>query len=120
VTARRLDAAEPFRTLDGSSIREWVHPRLGGVRAQSVAEATVDAGARTERHRHPRAEEVYLGLTGAGTVDVGGAEHRLEAGVAVVIPPGSPHHVVADDDGALVFLCVCAPAYADDDTVIEP
>ncbi len=119
MTARRLDDAVPFRTLDGSMIREWIHPRQGGVEAQSIAEATVAAGTRTERHHHPRTEEVYLGLTGAGTVSVDGVDHRLEPGVAVVIRRGLSHDVVADDASALVFLCVCSPAYADDDTVVE-
>jgi mannose-6-phosphate isomerase-like protein (cupin superfamily) len=119
VTSRRLDDAEPFRTLDGSMIREWVHPRQGGVEAQSIAEATVAAGARTERHHHRRTEEVYLGLAGVGSVDVDGVSHRLEPGVAVVIGRGAPHHVVAGDGADLVFLCVCAPAYADDDTFVD-
>lgn len=118
MTARRLDDADPFRTLDGSLIREWVHPRQGGVEAQSIAEATVAAGARTERHHHRRTEEVYLGVSGAGTVDVDGVEYRLEPGVAVVIRCGSPHHVVADLADELVFLCVCSPAYTHEDTVI--
>lgn len=118
MTARRIEDAEPFRTLDGSSIREWVHPRQGGVEGQSIAEATVPAGARTERHYHRRTEEVYLGLTGAGIVDVDGVEHRLEPGVAVIVPPGRPHHAVADGEADLVFLCVCVPAYAHEDTIL--
>jgi len=42
-------------------------------------------------------------------------------GDAVLIPPGAVHPIRADEDmdGELRFLCCCAPAYSDEDTVKE-
>lgn len=37
---------EPYVTLDGSRVRELMHPRVHGNRAQSLAEAIVDVGGR--------------------------------------------------------------------------
>ena len=42
----------------------------------------------------------------------------VRAGDCVVIPPGTPHKLWADDEAPLVLLCCCAPAYSDADTVI--
>ena len=107
-----LASAEPFRTKDGSTIRELHHTD-----AQSLAEASLAEGQATQRHYHARSEEIYVVLDGAGRLEIDGEERRVEIGDAALIPPGARHRIVAD--GALRFLCCCTPPYSDDDTVLD-
>ena len=45
--------SEPFKTKDGSEIRSLLDLSNAPVRNQSLAEATLQPGASTSRHRHP-------------------------------------------------------------------
>ena len=117
----RLDQRTPFITLDGSEIRELAGIPTGNAANQSLAEATVPAGASTEAHYHRTSEEIYLFTAGAGRMILAGEEAAVRAGDCVVIPPGTEHQLVNDGRDPLVLLCCCAPPYADEDTVLtEP
>ena len=108
--------AVPYRTRDGSEIRELMHPGVHGNAAQSLAEATVQAGARTLLHRHHRAEELYHITAGEGRMTLGSDAFLVRVGDTICIPPGVPHCIEALGDEPLHFLCCCAPAYAHEDT----
>ena len=109
VRNRERDAT-PFTTKDGSTIREYLHTGR-----QSLAEASLEAGASTRRHYHERSEEIYLILEGAGTMELDGELRDVGPGDAVLIPPRAWHRIVAGRSGAR-FLCCCVPPYSDDDT----
>ena len=111
-----LERLDPFTTLDGSRIRELAGPAWTAARNQSLAEATVPAGGQTVQHLHRESEEIYYFVAGTGRMRLGDDESEVTAGDCVVIPPGTPHKLWADDDGPLVLLCACAPAYSDADT----
>ena len=113
------DAAEPFTTPDGSTIRVLVDARAGGAFKQSLAEATLLPGAETRAHFHARTEEIYVLLEGAGEMEVDGETRTVGPGDAVLIPPRAWHRIRAGEKGELRFLCCCAPAYADEDTFFE-
>jgi mannose-6-phosphate isomerase-like protein (cupin superfamily) len=113
---RRDEDASPFVTLDGSTIRELVHPAQGAARAQSLAEATVPPGGTTTLHRHQRTEEFYHLLRGRGRMHLAGEDFDVGPGDTVIIPPGTPHRIHNPGAESLVFLCCCAPAYDDEDT----
>jgi mannose-6-phosphate isomerase-like protein (cupin superfamily) len=115
VEVRSRDQAEPFTTLDGSTIRVLLDAALGGAANQSLAEASLAAGQGTERHYHGRSEEIYVLLGGGGEMEVDGDSREVAAGDAVLIPAGAWHRFVAGPEGAR-FLCCCAPPYADEDT----
>ena len=110
---------EPFVTKDGSEIRELMAHRNSACERSSLAEATVPPDKATEAHRHPRTEEIYYVLAGAGRIRLGGEEADIRAGDAILIPPDTCHQVVNPGPDRLVFLCVCVPAYEDDDTVMD-
>ncbi len=114
----RTEDREPFITLDGSEIRELAGIPAGNSANQSLAQATVPPGARTEAHYHRASEEIYLFTAGAGRMRLGEDEAAVRAGDCVVIAPGTPHQLVNDGDEPLVLLCCCAPAYSHEDTVI--
>ena len=109
---------EPFTTLDGSEIREIAGRAVGTTLNQSLAEATVPPGGATVEHFHRETEEIYFFTHGRGRMRLADAEREVRPGDAVVIPPGVRHKVWAADDGALRFLCCCAPAYSHEDTVL--
>jgi quercetin dioxygenase-like cupin family protein len=49
-------------------------------------------------HRHDPAE-FYLGIEGNGTVTIDGVAHEITAGVAIYVPGGAEHGVVAGENG---------------------
>jgi len=109
---------EPYRTKDGSTVTELVHPDFSGAAGQSIAEAVVVAGGETDAHIHRRSEEIYVFTSGAGRMALGEAEFEVAEGDAVVIPPGTVHKLWNPGSEELVLLCVCAPAYSHEDTVL--
>ncbi len=116
-----LADAEPFVTLDGSTIREVAGAVSLPAANQSLAEATVPAGGATTEHYHRVTEELYLITAGTGRMRLDGEERDVRAGDCIVIPPGAPHQIVNSGDAPLRLLCCCAPAYSDEDTVVtEP
>ena len=118
VEVTRLSELEPFVTKDGSTIRELAGPAWTAVRNQSLAEASVPAGAETDEHYHVEAEELYYFVAGAGRMRLGEDEQDVAAGDCVVIPPGVRHKLWNPGGENLVLLCCCAPAYHHDDTVM--
>ena len=112
-------ASVPFITKDGSEIRSILDRTNSGVANQSLAEATLPAGAATAAHRHPRTEEIYYILRGAGRMTVGAEEREVGPGDGILIPPGTRHTIRNVGAEPLVFLCCCAPPYAHEDTVLE-
>ena len=108
----------PFRTKDGSEIRELMHPRAHGNRLQSLAEAEVPPRGRTTAHLHRATEEVYHFLRGRGVMRRGDERFDVAPGDTVAIPPGTPHALENPHDEPLVLLCACSPPYSHEDTVL--
>jgi mannose-6-phosphate isomerase-like protein (cupin superfamily) len=107
-----LAGVKAFTTKDGSTIRELHHTA-----EQSLAEASLAAGAETQRHYHAVTEEIYFLLEGAGDMEVDGIHKRVGPGDAVLIPAGARHQITAETP--LRFLCTCAPPYSDEDTFFD-
>ncbi len=103
-------------TKDGSEIRELMHPAVHGNRLQSLAEATVAPGTRTQLHRHAVTEEIYHVTAGNGIMTLGDTRIQVGAGDTALIPPGTPHRIEATGAEPLRILCCCSPAYSHDDT----
>ncbi|MFO1063260.1 MAG: cupin domain-containing protein [Pirellulales bacterium] len=114
----KRDECLPFITKDGSTIREILAHRNSSIRNQSLAEAIVPPGVRTQAHYHPHTEEIYYILRGYGVMTRDGEEKEVHPGDAIAIPPGSVHSIYNPTDQELVFLCCCAPAYEHHDTVL--
>jgi mannose-6-phosphate isomerase-like protein (cupin superfamily) len=113
-----LAAAPPFTTKDGSEIRELLAYRNSAIRNQSLAEARLPAGAATQPHFHPRAEEIYFLLEGRGRMQIEGGVREVGPGDAIAIPPGMRHQIINMGSETLRFLCCCAPCYEHEDTVM--
>lgn len=112
------ESAPPFTTVDGSTIRELLAHRNSGIRHQSLAEAIVPVGSATREHYHPRAEEIYYILEGAGRMRLENEERSVQIGDAIAIPPGQKHKIWNTGRVPLKFLCCCAPSYEHEDTIL--
>jgi mannose-6-phosphate isomerase-like protein (cupin superfamily) len=75
-------SASRFITADGSSIRELAGVPSGNAANQSLAEATVPPGGETAEHYHRISEEIYLFLSGMGTMRLDEREAPCAAATA--------------------------------------
>jgi mannose-6-phosphate isomerase-like protein (cupin superfamily) len=112
------EAIAPFRTLDGSEIREWAGAVSAPARNQSLAEARVPVGGATIEHYHRLTEELYLVTAGCGRLVLDGEERVVGVGDCALIPPGARHKIHNAGEEPLCILCACAPAYSEEDTVL--
>lgn len=115
---QNIDRVPPFTTKDGSEIRELLSHRNSCIKKQSLAEARLPPGGQTAPHYHPLAEEIYYILEGRGRMQIGDEVRMVGPGDAIAIEPGAIHTIENVGDGTLKFLCCCAPAYEDNDTVM--
>ena len=115
---RNLADVPAFTTKDGSEIRELLAPRNSAIANQSLAEARLPVGASTMPHYHPVAEEIYFVTEGTGQMQIEAKLRDVGPGDAIAIPPGARHQITNTGSVTLRFLCCCAPAYEDEDTVI--
>ena len=115
---RAYDQQSPFTTKDGSTIRSLLDLSNAPVANQSLAEATLPAGAQTDRHYHKLSEEFYYLIAGTGVMEIDGESRNVRPGDAILIPPGAWHQITATSP--LRFLCCCAPPYSHEDTFFAP
>lgn len=115
---KNLADAPAFTTKDGSEIRELLAHRNSAICNQSLAEARLPAGASTQEHYHPKAEEIYYITHGTGRMRVEDELREVKPGDAIAIPPGKKHKLWNTGTETLRLLCCCAPAYEHEDTVI--
>lgn len=110
-----------FLTKDNSEIREFFSPVRYAVN-QSLGEAVVSGNSKTYWHFHKKSEEIYFILDGNGIMEFREGnitkEYRVGAEDAILIKPGAVHRIRNIEDASLRFLCICSPAYADNDTVL--
>ena len=113
------DDAEHW-TEERCHIREVLNdPRVPQV---SLAEARVEPGVTTERHR-VTVSEWYVIRDGCGLMEVGNAApFAVGPGDTVCIPPGTPQRITNTGDTDLRFECICTPRFRPEvyETVPEP
>lgn len=110
-----------YITRDGSEIRELMHPAVHGNQAQSLAEAIIQPGQRTQLHQHQCSEELYYISAGRGNMTLAKEQFSVIAGDTICIPPGTPHCIENVGTEALHILCMCSPPYSHADTeLLDP
>jgi len=114
MTINQLSEQAPFTTKDGSTIRSILDLTNAPVEKQSLAEASLPVGAKTDRHYHKLSEEFYFLLEGRGVMEINGEIRAVGPGDAILIPAGAWHQIEATEP--LRFLCCCAPPYSHEDT----
>jgi mannose-6-phosphate isomerase-like protein (cupin superfamily) len=86
-----------------------------GSRNVSVNWLEVPAGASEELRSHEESEQVYVVVSGSGTMSATGDAQRLERGDLVLIPPATDHSVANDGAESLALLSVQSPAVSADE-----
>lgn len=78
--------------------RTLINGTQEGPRDMVLGIAEFGPGDRLLPHRHDPAE-FYFGLDGNGTVTIDGVPHEIRPGVALYVPGGAEHGVVAGEGG---------------------
>jgi mannose-6-phosphate isomerase-like protein (cupin superfamily) len=95
ILGERITLREAGRDGDGEFLRlEFCHRRRG-------------IGSR--RHVHARQSERHEVLQGTLGLEVGGEEHRLRRGEALLVPAGVPHRAFPIGEGEVVSLIELRP-----------
>ncbi len=73
-------------------------------------------GSGAGTHAHPRSDEIFFIVGGAGAVVVEGESVEVRPGDLVYVAPGEQHKIVVDDTSAepLVLFAVVAPNFGND------
>ena len=117
MTVNSLIEQQPFITADGSTIRSILDATNAPVEKQSLAEASLSVGGKTDRHYHKLSEEIYFMLEGTAEMEIDGDLREVKANDAILIPAGAWHQITAITD--IRFLCCCTPVYSHEDTYFE-
>lgn len=117
---RRTADCEVQTANDGCAIRELLHP--GDAPAElpySLAEARVEPGARSYRHRLASAEVYYI-LEGCAVMHVDAEARPCMQGDVVHVPAEAEQWIENPGGNPLRFLCIVSPPWrAGDDTRLE-
>jgi mannose-6-phosphate isomerase-like protein (cupin superfamily) len=109
------------RVIDRSLLCELLHPdKVTGAEdlSCSIAHAIVPAGEETLPHLLRTSTELYYILHGRGEMHIGGETAALKEGQVVLIPPGARQFIRNTGESDLVFLCVVAPKWRQDDEIL--
>jgi mannose-6-phosphate isomerase-like protein (cupin superfamily) len=109
VLVRRFSEAP---TIEVHRLRSHILMDAGelGSRHLSVNWLEVPPGVREELRSHEEAEQVYVVVSGSGTMSATGDTQSLGAGDLVLIPPATAHSVANDGDEPLALVSVQSPA----------
>ena len=106
----RVDELAAVQVL-GGPLKPVFNPRTVGTKFLRFAVGTVAPGEGLVIHVHPGSEEVYYVIRGRGTVRLGEEREKvpIEEGMALYIPPGTPHGVKNTGDVELDVAFFVAP-----------
>jgi len=83
----------------------WLITKQDGAQNFAMRMFELQPGGHTPLHVHPHEHEVFI-LEGSGVLVYEGAEHRLEPGYVVFVPPEKEHRFRNTGDSVLKFLCL--------------
>ena len=92
--------------------RDWFYllgPQNSGAKNLVFGLADFPGGTLAAPHTHEAEEEILYVISGTGAILAGEEEVGFEPGVAVLIPPGVPHQIRADEEQTLRVVTVFSP-----------
>jgi predicted cupin superfamily sugar epimerase len=115
------ESVEKITVAPGVELRELTG-RLARSKTSdySIARFTLAPGHGTGTSYNKVGEEVFLIISGQGTVVVGTDASPVGAGMVVVLKPLVKHSLTAASDSTLVFDAITVPAFSPDDYVRVP
>ena len=112
---RRLSDAP---IVDWHQLRSHVLMDAGelGSRHLTVTWLEVPTGVTQRLHSHEEAEQVYVIVSGIGTLSAAGDTEQLEPGDLALIPPASDHTIANEGTEPLGLVSVQSPPVSVDET----
>ena len=92
--------------------RDWFYllgPQNSAARNLAFGLADFPGGTLAASHTHEAEEEILYVISGRGAIIAREEEIPFEPGVAVFIPPGTPHRIRADGEETLRVVTVFSP-----------
>lgn len=83
-----------------------------GSRHMSVCWIEVPPGASEKLHSHEEAEQVYVVVSGTGSMSAAGDTEQLAPGDLAMIPPATDHEIANEGTESLAVVSVQSPAVA--------
>lgn len=108
-----------YTAPDFAVAKEFMSPRMSGLKNLSIAEITIPPGFTVKKHYHLESEEVYHVIEGSGMMFIDGETEMLKPGQAVSIKVGQWHSIANESESPLVMIVTCAPAWSAEDQVFE-
>jgi mannose-6-phosphate isomerase-like protein (cupin superfamily) len=108
VLVRRLEDAP---TEEWHRLRNRILMDAGelGSRNMSVTWLEVPEGIDQELHSHEEAEQVYIVVSGQGTMTVAGDKQEVGEGDLVLVPPATDHSIANSNSADLCCVSVQSP-----------
>jgi len=98
------------QSLPGISSEQIISAQNAPSARLSITRITVEPGCVQDRHRHPKAEQTWLALSGAGRLLLAdGATRPIGAGDAVRFADGDVHGIENTGAVPFVYLSITAP-----------
>lgn len=112
------EAVTPVEVAAGVRLRELIG-RAGHAKSEdySVARFALTPGKTTGVSYNKIGEELFLVISGRGTVMLDGQRHPVGAGSVVVMKPLSRHSLTAAEDEGIEFYAITFPAFSPQDYV---
>ena len=114
-----IQECQDFVAPDKAVAKEFMSPRVSGLKNMSIAQITIPAGVEVTKHYHLESEEVYHIVSGAGIMHLDGKESPITVGQAVAIKVGQWHSIRNESDKPLVMIVTCSPPWKPEDQVFE-
>ena len=108
---QRLTPADAT-TLDNPGVRseQLIWPRNAPEAAVTMTRVTVQPGATTPRHSHPRSEQIWVVEQGTATLLLEGNETAaVQAGDVIRTPAGEVHGLANTGTEPFVYLTATTP-----------
>jgi mannose-6-phosphate isomerase-like protein (cupin superfamily) len=97
---------------DLCALRELLHPDHDGQAVgYSLAHAVIAPGQATLPHHLEGASEVYYLISGSGRMHIGDEVRTVQAGDAILIPPGAVQFLENTGAIPIVLLAIVEPAW---------
>jgi mannose-6-phosphate isomerase-like protein (cupin superfamily) len=108
VLVRRLAEAP---TEEWHKLRNHILMDAGelGSRNMSVTWLEVPGDTDQELHSHEEAEQVYIVVSGRGTMTVAGDKQEISQGDLVLVPPATDHSIANSNSADLCCVSVQSP-----------
>ena len=101
-----------FKTLTkpGITSMQLLSPHNSASNRITITRVTVDAGAEQSPHAHPSSEQIWVAISGTGTLVLGGDQtHAFKAGDVVRFADGEVHGFKNTGKKPFVYLSVTSP-----------